>query len=55
MSRMGHEEVPVVTDVEVLVGMVEMSGPVISPGAAAEQAAAESLLVLASPPLAGGS
>ena len=45
---------PVVTVVAVPVGKMKMRGPVTPFGAAAEQAAAENLLALASSLLAGG-
>ena len=53
--RPRDKEVPAVIGVEVLVGMMNMRGPVTPAGAAAKQVAVEGLLVLASPLLSGRS
>ena len=51
----GNEEVPAVASMEVPLRMMKMRGPVNPSCGAAKQVAVESLLALASPPLAGRS
>ena len=50
VSNQVNKEVPAVTSVETPVGMIRMKGPMTPSSAAAEQAGAEGLLALASPP-----